>query len=491
MTDKKCSLNEEILAVRPCQEATRRPAACCRATARFLVLLLALGVLTLHANGQSEEPGPASSLPLAHPGGANGSGPPVILTLQDALARAQKHDAAFTSAVTDARVAHEDRILARAGLLPSVNFTTQELLTKGNGVLPSGRYVTNDGVHVYRSWGVFHQDLSPNTYMLNGYHRASAADALARAKAEIARRGLKVTVTKNFYGLVVAQRKYATAQQTLEQAKHFLSISQEMERGGEVAHSDVIKSELQFSQQRQAFQETELAMDGARLALTVLVSPNLDENITVVDDLSSAQSLPPFADVRAMAEHENPDLRAAMLAMRQANLDVSVARASFLPSITLDVDYGIEANAYALRSRVSASLRDGRLSNLGHFATASLLLPVWDWGTLRGKLRQAQYKQQQARLESSQAQRQVLGNLYSFYNEALTSHTELETLHHAAELAAESLRLITLRYQAGESTALELVDAQNALTQARNADDDGQARYRVALANLQTLTGSF
>jgi hypothetical protein len=35
------------------------------------------------------------------------------------------------------------------------------------------------------------------------------------------------------------------------------------------------------------------------------------------------------------------------------------------------------------------------------------------------------------------------------------------------------------------------VDAQTTLTQARNAYDDGLVRYRVALGNLQTLTGTF
>ncbi len=48
-----------------------------------------------------------------------------------------------------------------------------------------------------------------------------------------------------------------------------------------------------------------------------------------------------------------------------------------------------------------------------------------------------------------------------------------------------------LRYQAGESTAQEVVDAQPGLAQARNAYDDGLVRYRLALANLQTLTGAF
>jgi outer membrane protein TolC len=68
---------------------------------------------------------------------------------------------------------------------------------------------------------------------------------------------------------------------------------------------------------------------------------------------------------------------------------------------------------------------------------------------------------------------------------------EMESLGQSAELAADSSRLTTMRYQAGEATVLEVVDAQNTLTQARNAFNDGQARFRVALANLQTLTGTF
>jgi outer membrane protein TolC len=67
----------------------------------------------------------------------------------------------------------------------------------------------------------------------------------------------------------------------------------------------------------------------------------------------------------------------------------------------------------------------------------------------------------------------------------------MDNLQHVADLAFESLRLTALRYQAGESTAFELVDAQNLHVQARNAVDDAQVRYRVTMAELQTLTGKF
>ena len=99
-------------------------------------------------------------------------------------------------------------------------------------------------------------------------------------------------------------------------------------------------------------------------------------------------------------------------------------------------------------------------------------------------------RREQARVELSATQRELLGKLQSLYAEAETARKQLESLSQSAELAAESLRLITLRYQAGEATVLEVVDAQNTLTQVRNAFDDGQSRYRVGLANLQTLTGT-
>jgi outer membrane protein TolC len=133
----------------------------------------------------------------------------------------------------------------------------------------------------------------------------------------------------------------------------------------------------------------------------------------------------------------------------------------------------------------------GVLPNAGYFVTANLTIPLWDWGGLRSKLHQAQTRERQAQVGLSQAQRQLLSNLFSMYNEALAARAAVDNLRRVADLAAESLRLTNLRYGAGEATALEVVDAQNTLTQSRNASDDAETRYRVALAELQTLTGTF
>jgi len=406
---------------------------------------------------------------------------PLVLTLQDALARAKANDPQFRSALTDLGVAHQDTVQSRAQLLPNVNYNMQYIYTQGNGTA-TGRFLANNGVHEYIAQGNVHQALSPG--MFAEYRKAAAAEALMRAKSEIATRGLVVTVVQAYYGYVVAQRKYATAQKAAAEADHFLGISQKLQNGGEVARSDVIKAQIQNNQQRRDLQDALLAMNKTRLELAVLLFPNFDENFSVVDDLSLPDPLPSFVEVQAAATKNNPTLRAALATLRQSNQEVSVAWTAMLPSITLDYFYGIDANQFAVRDR-------NGFRNLGYGATATLQLPIWSWGAGASKIKQADLKRQQANVELSFAERRLLADLRSFYEETGTLRAQLELLSQTAELAADSLRLTTLRYQAGEATVLEVVDAQNTLTQARNAYDDGQVRFRVALANLQTLTGSF
>jgi outer membrane protein TolC len=422
-------------------------------------------------------PGPAQSAPLT-------------LTLLDALARAQMNAPQLLSAINDANVAREDLLQARAAQRPSASFKSEYLGTQGNGVLPTGRFVTNDGVHVYRDWGIVHQDFTA-ALTKTGPQRAAVGETLAQARAEIARRGVAVTVTRAYYALLTGQRKYATAQQALDQAKRYLDITEDLERGGEVPRSDVVRADFQYSQQEQAFEEAKLAMDNARLDLAVLLFRDFDQNFTVVDDLNLSPALPAFTEIQTMAERENPDLRAANAAVRAAQLDIAIARQAFLPSLTADVAYGIEANAFALHSTVAADPQKGPLPNLGYFVTISLNVPAWDWGSRTSKVRQAQLKRDQANVELTATQRTLIRNLQGFYQEAQTARDQVDRLRHSMDQASENLRLNGLRYQAGEATILELVDAQTLLTGARNAYDDGLVRYRLALANLETITGTF
>ena len=451
---------------------------------------VALGIAFLFFAGASAaqqpeapEPKPLTTVaatPSKPSAGATGAA--MVLTLQDALNLAKKNSPQFQAAVTDAGVAREDKNIARAGLLPNANFNTGMIYTQANS-LGNQKFIANNAPHEYISQGNVHQQL--DLAMVASYRSATALAAAARARKEIATRGLIVAVVQNYFAVAAAEQKLNAARRTSEDGERFLELTENLEKGGEVAHSDVIKAELQMQERRRQLQEAQLGMLNARLDLAVLIFPDFSDNFQTADDLHASVALPPRDAFEAQAGQENPEIRAALETAKASDHDVKAARAGYLPNISLDYFYGIDAEHYA----VNTVTPDGKISNLGSAAVASLNLPVWNWGATQSKVKQAELKRDLANKELSFAQRKLLAEMRSLYSEAETALNELSGLQRSAELSAESLRLTTLRYKNGESTVLEVVDAQTTFAQSNGAYQDGAVRYRVALANLQTLTG--
>ncbi len=76
-----------------------------------------------------------------------------------------------------------------------------------------------------------------------------------------------------------------------------------------------------------------------------------------------------------------------------------------MPSLAIDLFYGIDANQFAIKTDHStqatgrSTLPDYQVSsrqNLGYVAQATLNIPVWNWGTTRSKIKQAEQRQTQA-----------------------------------------------------------------------------------------------
>jgi outer membrane protein TolC len=434
---------------------------------RYILPAAGIGLaLCLAAFAQTPPPSPA----------------PLRITLQDAMQRAQKYSQQTLTANLAALLAHEDTKQAKAALLPSVNGTSQFIYTQPNGT-PSGTFVSNDGPHVYNNQASLHADIFAPAKLAD-YYRTMAAEAAARARADLASRGLIATVTQNYYGMAVAGRKLANARQSVRDAQSFLAISQKLEKGGEAAHSDTVKSELQVNDRQRDEQEAQLALDKARIGFAVLLFPDYRQDFEVVDDLDTLPALPAYTEIQSLAGKNSPDMRAAQAVVQQADYEIRSARAAMMPSLSMDYFFGTNANQFALHNPEGQNL-------LGNVVQAQLVVPLWTWGAARSRVRQAEYRMQQARNDLSLTQRQLLANLDSFYREAEVARNQLTSLRHSLDLSRQSLDLTVLRYQAGEVSVLEVVDAQSTLRDARNAVDDGLVRLRIATANLQTLTGAF
>lgn len=473
-------LSRERPVVRLCRYTRKH-----RGKPRLLAGLLALSAICAGASGQN-----ASAPTKAEPT------KPIVIDLQDALRRAHAYSQQFQTASTNAAVARENRLQARAAQLPTVEALNQFVYTEGNGT-PSGVFIANDGVHVYNEQAIVRENLF-SLFRRGQFRRTQAAEAVALAQKEIAARGLVFTVAQDYYSLVDAQRKIANAAQALTEAQDFVDLTEKQEQAGDVSHVNVVKAQIQLEQRSRDLQNAKLTTEQAQLTLGVLLFPDFDQNFTVIDDLSTLQPLAPWTEIKALALERNPELQSAQASMREAHFATTVARYEYLPALGVNFYYGIDANQFAAQATNVFGVNRSTLpnnqiaqrQNLGYEGEVTLDIPVWNWGATRSRVRQSELLAKQAEFNLTVAQRRVYANLRSLYDQAVIAEEQVSSLQRSRDLAAEDIHLTLLRYQAGDATALEVVTAADAAALARNAYDDGLSRYHVTLANLQTLTGT-
>src|SRR5438874_2477561 len=254
-----------------------------RMTAGVLLAAAAYSVL-----GQQPVAMPSAPSPAQPPTAATAPGSPPI-TLDEAIRRARANEPTFAAAVAAQKNAVLDRSIARAALLPSVVYHNQYLYTQpvrcpvsnaicaenaglnsgnasvANPAISSGapRFIANNAVHEYVSQGQVNETIGVQQF--NALSRATAAEAVATAELEVARRGLVATVAILFYSSTTSERRVAVAERAANEAAGITRLTQQRETAREVAHADVIKAQLDQQQRNRDLTDERLNAQKARL----------------------------------------------------------------------------------------------------------------------------------------------------------------------------------------------------------------------------------
>jgi len=435
-------------------------------------LRIALAALCAAASAAAQEPAPAAPQPPAR-----------VVTLDEAVRTARLRQPQLRQAHAGAEAATARADEARAPLLPQLLGTAQYQRATGNfvarpGSVPAsvaGRGGTSLAMSNFWSFGATLSQLIYDFGQTSGRWRAALASAEAQQDTE------RSTVLQTVLGarvayfnaraardlVGVARDNLANQEAHLRQTQGFVKIGTRPEIDLALARTARANAEVQLI-------NAENGYDTAKAQLNQAMGVEGPTDYDIANDTLPAvdgedQRIDPLL---AEALQHRPDIGALDEQARAQELTLRAAQGGYGPA--LGVSAGLTDAGPAL---------DQTVANWN--ATVTLT-----WNLFQGGLTRAQAQEARANLDSARAQidtlrQQVRVEVEQARLAVRAAKGALSAAGEALVNAREQLRLAEGRYQAGAGSAIELGDAQVALTTA--AAQRVQAEYNLSTSRAQLL----
>lgn len=302
---------------------------------------------------------------------------------------------------------------------------------------------------------------------------------LARAEAgELEQRFLAALETESsYYDVLVNQELARVAQERVSRAREGLGVARARVASGAAVQTDslqlvleVTRSGVEVLRQRNALRTAQLEL-GRRVG-----EPGAVDAVPL--DTMPAPELPiGLPEALTAALEQGPQYRAARADERAADAALRSQRSDYLPSLGIG----------AVHQRYDTRIFPGAANVTS--VTFSLSFPIWDNGRREIEVSRARVARDVARTIREDLERVVRRDVTSAYDTYQTSRAAVELAGVGVQVGRENYRMQEMRYRAGASTILDLLDAQVNLAEAEA--DLVQSRYetRLALARLEAILG--
>jgi len=175
-----------------------------------------------------------------------------------------------------------------------------------------------------------------------------------------------------------------------------------------------------------------------------------------------------------------PDVQAAEARLRAAGARVDAARAAYFPGITLTASYGFESTQLH-------NLFDG--PSLAWNIVAALTQPIWDGGRIGAQYDIIQARRRQVELDY----RDSVVIAFKETRDALGAFSEanatLQSAQRRAQALARAAELTLVRYDGGESSRLDVINADRLALTAQAQSADAARALTEAQANVFRALG--
>ncbi len=408
-----------------------------------------------------------------------------ILTLEIAVKLALENNYEIKIASNNSLINTTNVAVGNAGMLPVVSATVaannrvqNSSQTLQSGVVNSLDNAKNNSLNygVNLDWTVF-----------DGFKMFAKLDQLKELQ-KLGEAQLKQTiltkisaVTSTYFDVVQQQQQLEALDSTIVISNQRLALAQNRFIIGKASKLEVLNAQVDLNTDKVALLRQKDLYANTKILFNQILARDTKTNFKVIDAIKVDATLV-LNELTALAEKQNPQLEAQIIALKVAELQLKQVKANRYPTVRLNTGYNLSETQASLGFATATSAKG---LNYGFSAA----LNVFDGFAQNRNEKIAQLQIDNSKLTIEQQNLALQSQLATSFQTYITN-LELISLEEKNEAIAKQNLAITLdKFKIGTITTLEFRTAQLNYVNAKVRNSNAQFQAKLSEIALKELAG--
>lgn len=411
-----------------------------------------------------------------------------IWTLQNCIDHAVENNISIQQSRLNAESSEIDLKNAKAALFPSVGFSTNQSLinrpfrnssatVSGTEIISSDSgtsYTGNYGLNA--SWTIYNGGENRKNIRLQKIN-----SEISRLDTEESINSIEEEIVQLYLQILYSAETVKIRENTLAVSREELRRGQELFDAGSISKADLAQLYSQTSSDNYDWVSAKASLADYRLQLKQLLDIEEEMELMIPDirDDAVLAIIPDKDSVYASALETRPEILSGQLGIDASELDIEIAKAGYLPSLSLSAGIGTNhtsGNDYTFTEQI----KNGWNNSIG----LTLSIPITSNRQNKSAVEKARIQSSISKLELNQKQKDLYKTIESLWTDAASSQEQYIAAKAQEKSAEASYELASGQFALGMKNTVELLTEKNNFTNA--VQEALQAKY-MAILNICLL----
>ena len=412
-------------------------------------------------------------------------------TMQECIDYAMANNITLQKSKLQKQSATEDLKGSKAALLPTLNASTNQSVgyqpwkdsgvsTVTNGMVNTkvDKSYYNGSYAVNAQWTVWNGNRNTNTIKLN---KISEDEAELQSKETA--NSIQERIAQLYTQILYLAENVKVNEQMLETAKKNEERGQEMVNVGKMSKADLAQLSAQRATDEYNIVETRSQLLNYKLQLKQLLEitdeTDFDVAIPEISDTMVLKEVPTLQGVYEQALLNRPEIERSKLALKSSDVNLSVAKAGWLPTVSMTGSFGTSTNSLS-----SNGWGKQMKTNFDAMAGVSVSVPIYDGRSTKTSVNKAKIQQLSAQLDLLDQQKTLYSTIQEYWLNAQTNQQKYKAASATVESEQLSYNLLQEQFRLGLKNIVELMTGKDNLLSAQQ--NQLQSKYQT-IYNQQML----